>query len=423
LCPKLLKGLLRVWSAECGQESCLLAFATIRLLASEMPPPFLEHTLKGLYLTYARSCRSTSRSTLSRVVLMSSCVVDVCAMDTQVTYQHGFVYIRQLAIHLRNALQKADDASYRQVYNWQYINCLRVWAQVLCAHGKDPNSVLRHLLYPLVQVCLGVARLLPNIRFAALRFQCVRILSQLSSELGVFVPVAPLLLEVFQFSQLARSPAAQSKERPIDWAVLIKVTKADAEKRRYQEGMMAQALFLLSDHLHANSYSIAFPEAAVPTLISLKKLAKKTKITSLQQRARKLMQQVEAQADWVRRARDAVDFGPGDGSKVSGFLSAEREKGSGPFSKWFKQELAAVEAAEAGWREQAEAQGRRIEPDEDDDEEELAQGKRRKKKKPKPQAEKLPQARGDASKGRGSLDVGADHVEELRMSDISDDED
>lgn len=39
------------------------------------------------------------------------------------------------------------------------------------------------------QVTMGTARLLPNIRFAPLRFQCARVLNQLSMELGYFTPV------------------------------------------------------------------------------------------------------------------------------------------------------------------------------------------------------------------------------------------
>ena len=86
---------------------------------------------------------------------------------------------------MENAIQKASPEASRQVYNWQFINCLRVWAQVLCAHARTPTSPLRQLVYPLVQVTLGTARLLPSSRYAALRFQCARILNQLSSELRV----------------------------------------------------------------------------------------------------------------------------------------------------------------------------------------------------------------------------------------------
>ena len=53
---------------------------------------------------------------------MSSCYVDLCAVDEHAAYRHAFVYVRQLAIHLRNAIQKATPEASRQVYNWQYIN-------------------------------------------------------------------------------------------------------------------------------------------------------------------------------------------------------------------------------------------------------------------------------------------------------------
>ena len=41
----------------------------------------------------------------------------------------------------------------------------------VAAHARQHTAPLRQLLYPLVQVTTGVARLLPNIRFAPLRFQ------------------------------------------------------------------------------------------------------------------------------------------------------------------------------------------------------------------------------------------------------------
>ena len=192
LCPKLLKATLRVWAAPPGeaggaQQNTLLGFAIIRQLACSLPYPFVEHCLKGLYLAYAQASSRTNRVTLQHLVLLSSCVVDMCAVDAQAAYRHAFVYIRQLAIHLRNAIQKATPEATRQVYNWQYVNCLRVWAQVLCAHARSSSTPLRQLVYPLVQVTLGTARLLPSIRYAPLRFQCCRILNQLCAELGIYV--------------------------------------------------------------------------------------------------------------------------------------------------------------------------------------------------------------------------------------------
>ena len=69
LVPRLLKELLRAWSVGGSKETCLLAFAGIRQLAAEMPPPFIDTCLKGTYLAFAQACapppapcRSPSRS-------------------------------------------------------------------------------------------------------------------------------------------------------------------------------------------------------------------------------------------------------------------------------------------------------------------------------------------------------------------------
>ncbi len=66
-------------------------------------------------------------------------------------HQHGFVYIRQLAIHLRTAVAARSKDSFRSVYNWQFLNSLRLWAAVLCAHAPA-DAQLRALVYPLTQV-------------------------------------------------------------------------------------------------------------------------------------------------------------------------------------------------------------------------------------------------------------------------------
>ena len=89
-----------------------------------------------------------------------------------------------------------------------------------------------------MQVTTGVARLLPNIRFAPLRLQCLRVLNQCAAELQVYIPVAPLVLEVFRFAELSHKPTGAAAEKLLDWAVMLKVSKTDSGRRDYQEGMM-----------------------------------------------------------------------------------------------------------------------------------------------------------------------------------------
>jgi len=60
------------------------------------------------------------------IMLMARCLVQLYALDEHSAYQHGFVYIRQLALHLRSAITSKTKDSINNVYCWQYINCLRV---------------------------------------------------------------------------------------------------------------------------------------------------------------------------------------------------------------------------------------------------------------------------------------------------------
>ena len=43
------------------------------------------------------------------------------------------------------------------MYNWQFIHCLRLWSRVLSEIPS--NNTLEPLIYPLVQVTVGVIRL------------------------------------------------------------------------------------------------------------------------------------------------------------------------------------------------------------------------------------------------------------------------
>ena len=384
-------------------------------LATELPFPFVEDALKGLYLAHARACRSVTRKSLPRIMLTASCFVDACAIDPQTTYQLAFVHIRQLAIHLRNATQKGTEEAHLKVYNWQFVNCVRLWVQVLVAlcpeeplvsggggggggggkdggggegkedgdgdggggkkkkkkggGGKDAGrefAQLRQLVYPLVQVALGTAQLLPNIRFAALRFHCVRAVGELAAKLRVLVPLAPLLTDCFSFAELAKAPSSKDTERPTDWTVLFKVSKADASKRVYQEALLSRALFLLAEHFHHLRDWTAFPEMSYTCILALRAAAKKSKIRAFQQRARALASQLEGHATWMVPKRQAKGFDPRD--DACAFLSEGGDGAPGaadkaPFAKWFAQERATAEAAEAKWQELADGQEAGVQAD------------------------------------------------------------
>ena len=74
---------------------------------------------QALYLTYVRNAKFLNAITLPLIEFLSDCVVDIYGLDFTSTYQHSFVYIRQLAIHLRNTISVKVKDAYKSVYNWQ----------------------------------------------------------------------------------------------------------------------------------------------------------------------------------------------------------------------------------------------------------------------------------------------------------------
>jgi nucleolar complex protein 2 len=55
-------------------------------------------------MMYAKNAKFTSAQSHPTLVFMENCVVEIAGVDAAATYPHAFVYIRQLAIHLRSAM-------------------------------------------------------------------------------------------------------------------------------------------------------------------------------------------------------------------------------------------------------------------------------------------------------------------------------
>lgn len=59
---------------------------------------------------------------------------------------------------------------------------------------------LQPLLYTLVQVISGVAKLFIGPRYLLLRVKCIQWLNQLSRTSGIFIPIASLVLDMLEYN-------------------------------------------------------------------------------------------------------------------------------------------------------------------------------------------------------------------------------
>jgi hypothetical protein len=187
-------------------------------------------------------------------------------------------------------------------------------------------------VYPVAQVALGAARLLPSARYAPLRLRLVRSLNALASATGHFVPVAPLLVELLGFSELNKSPVS-TRAAPPDFSLVLRVAKSELRSPAVQEMIVDSAMQLLAEHLCQWAYSPGFPELAHVPARDLRKFAKSTQVTRFRKAARAVVDAAERNADWINRKRDGVDFAPKDAEQVRSFLSAERDAKKAPMEK------------------------------------------------------------------------------------------
>jgi|GEM_PF-6620141 len=308
----MLKTCVKLWSAplDTSQEYQVVrlqAFLRIRQLAITQPYPFIEDCLKMTYLSYAQRSKFGTASNVTTVLptltFMGNCIVELYTLDYASAYQHSFVYIRQLALHLRTALMKKTKESMAAVYCWQYMHCLKLWVAVLSAacgkHGSTESSVssklgggagkddeanlLRSLVFPLTELILGVTRLVPISRYTPLRLHCVRLLQQLAASTESFIPTTFLLLGILDSKEIRSKPLrndgkgknkSKSTVRGIRLPLILKLPK-DGTLRTVEQldSVLKETFLLLNREIDLYRFSPGFPEFTYVILQRLRKVS------------------------------------------------------------------------------------------------------------------------------------------------------
>lgn len=330
LVKEILSQVTNVWATTSNVDTQIATFAFLNNVGKEFSKSIMETILRQTYSTILQNCRKTNVHTMQLINFCKNSATELYGVDETLSYQIGFEYIRQLAIHLRNSINATSNAKegFKAIYNWQYCHSLDFWSRVVSVHcnpekellnHKSKESPLRQLIYPLVQVTLGAIRLIPTAQFFPLRFYLIRSLMRISQSTGVFIPIFPLISEILTSTAMTKSPKPSSLQA-VDFDNVIKVNQAYLGTRVFQDGLCEQFIELTSEFFSLYAKSIAFPELSTPAILSLRRFAKKSRNAKFNKQLQQLVEKLNANATFITSKRANVSYGPTNKNEVNLFL-------------------------------------------------------------------------------------------------------
>ncbi|XP_066902843.1 nucleolar complex protein 2 isoform X2 [Halyomorpha halys] len=326
-----LKQLTKLWST--GEESVrVLAYLCVLRLCTLKKSTLLNTALKFLYIAYIRGSKFVSINTLAQINFMKRSLVDLFNLDPVLSYQHCFLYLRQLAIHLRNAVTLQKKESFQSVYNWQYIHSLRLWVDLMC---ETNSKELLQLVYPLVQVIIGVIKLIPTSQYIPLRFHCIKMLIKLVRETNTYIPVLHFITDSLSCADISKQYKNVSM-KPFDFTFVLRVSKQAMTESGYPDAVVEYVYQLLLEYAATCSSSIGFPDLFIPVSVQLKSIIKNCRNSKYTTKLKQVLIKIEENSKFIINERSKLNINLNENDKIKAFQSDMKLKVP-PLQKYWNQ--------------------------------------------------------------------------------------
>jgi len=330
------RAFVSLWGSTESEKVRLIAFMRIRQMANMSSRVFLVEALKITYLEFVRGAKFSSVRNIEKISMQAKCLVELFGIDLGASYELAFVYIRQLALHLRASIVSRTEENVRGVLSWQYLHCLRIWGSIVAAYSGQPiadnanntsitadQQQLRPLIYPLIQVVIGTMKLVPSGKYLPMKLHCISILNSLGRSSRNFIPTSQLLLEILLSSEFQERKPMESTAKPPILNDILKLNKQTLRTAPCQQAVVTRVLELMEVHLESIRFSIGLPEIVFPTVAGLKSFCKKTRVGRWRNDVRALVAKIETWSKQVSSQRSSLKFGPSSVKRMDQFLAED----------------------------------------------------------------------------------------------------
>ncbi|CAL8083320.1 unnamed protein product [Calicophoron daubneyi] len=343
---KFLKLMTKVWSED-EDSRRILAFLNI-LKAVDSKPDCISLCIKLLFSAYVKNCKFVLGSTLAHINFMRNSLLELFRKNLDEAYLHAFAYIRQLALTLRKAYLSRSEEDVHAVQNWQFINSLRLWTELIAKY-LSTHKLLASLAHPMVQLLTGTIKLNPGERWIPLRFHCVSMLHTLAGvpalsagskspgdnvpikpmgdvnskqpihlvggslcpQYRLFVPSLALLLDVFQLVNFNRHASSASKA-PLDLRLILHFSPSQKRETASLDAVFSWLFDLLAEEAALCANSVSFREFALPIINELKQFSRTCRVATFTRQMKALQAKLSEHSDYIearrRVLRNLCDF-------------------------------------------------------------------------------------------------------------------
>ena len=153
---------------------------------------YFDKCIKKMYMEFTKESKTGGGGHSVQITLRvaQNCFVELLGLNLPSAYQLGFLYIRQLCLHLRNARHNMSADQVKSLYSWQLFNCMKLWVLAVCQH----KSELVLLIHPLVQLMTASIRISGNIKYLPFHLKIINLLNLINEKTGEFVPICQHIL-------------------------------------------------------------------------------------------------------------------------------------------------------------------------------------------------------------------------------------